>query len=140
MNYKNGHSTNKNRLYRIYWNMKSRCYNPKHNRFYRYGARGIRICQEWLDDFQAFYDWAMANGYQDDLTIDRIDSDKNYEPSNCQWVTYKEQNINKNCVPKYEYQGKIFCQSEVFELFGVKRTTFQARLRRGLSVSEALGR
>ncbi len=90
--------------------------------------------------FSSFYDWSIANGYSDVLTLDRIESDKGYYPENCRWVTYQVQEKNKACVPKYEYDGVIFCQSEVFELFGVKRTTFQARIKRGWSVEEAIGR
>lgn len=98
------------------------------------------VCSEWENNFQAFYDWSIANGYSDVLTLDRIESDKGYYPENCRWVTYQVQEKNKACVPKYEYDGVIFCQSEVFELFGVKRTTFQARIKRGWSVEEAIGR
>ena len=139
MNYKSGIQNNSNRLYRIWTNMKSRSYNPNASRYERYGGRGIRVCQEWLDDFMNFYNWAMVNDYSDDLSIDRVDTNGNYEPSNCRWETSKMQNTNKECVPQYEINGIRFTQSETYELFGVKRTTFQARLKRGLSISEALG-
>ena len=139
MNYKSGIQNNSNRLYRIWTNMKSRCYNPNASRYERYGGRGIRVCQEWLDDFMNFYNWAMVNGYSDDLSIDRVDTNGNYEPSNCRWGTSKMQNTNKECVPQYDINGIRFTQSETYEVFGVKRTTFQARLKRGLSISEALG-
>ena len=88
-------SIKKHRLYSIYWGMRQRCYNNKQKHYDRYGGRGITVCDEWLNDFKAFYDWAMTNGYRDDLTIDRINNDGNYEPSNCRWVTMKEQNSNK---------------------------------------------
>ncbi len=70
--------------------MKQRCSNPAATKYDRYGGRGITVCDEWREDFQTFYDWAMANGYSDDLTIDRIDNDGDYEPSNCQWITQAE--------------------------------------------------
>ena len=70
--------------------MKQRCNNPNRHNYDNYGGRGIKVCDEWKNDFQAFYDWAMANGYHDDLTIDRIDNDGNYEPNNCQWITLEE--------------------------------------------------
>jgi hypothetical protein len=75
------HGLKNTRLYKIWQQMKNRCLNPKGNRFKDYGARGITVCDEWKNDFKAFYDWAMSNGYSDDLTIDRIDNDGNYEPS-----------------------------------------------------------
>ena len=75
--------------------MKTRCYNEKDPHFERWGGRGIIICDEWLNDFKAFYDWAMNNGYQDDLTIDRIDNELGYSPDNCRWATVMQQNNNK---------------------------------------------
>lgn len=75
--------------------MKNRCYCEKAHGVERYKNRGITVCDEWRNSFDAFYAWAIANGYSDNLTIDRINNDGNYEPSNCRWATYKEQNNNK---------------------------------------------
>lgn len=100
------HKQSYTRLYHIWTAMKERCFNENNNAYKHYGGRGITVCDEWLNDFQAFYNWAMANGYKDDLTIDRIDSNGNYEPSNCRWVTQKEQcnNTRRNVV--IEFNGK----------------------------------
>lgn len=84
------------RLHRIWTNMKTRCYNKNNSHYCRYGGeRGIIVCEEWKIDFEAFYDWALANGYADDLTIERNDNDGNYEPSNCKWTTMNEQCHNR---------------------------------------------
>lgn len=80
------HGLTHTRLHRIWLNMKTRCYNPRYKQYESYMGRGISICDEWKDDFKAFYDWAIANGYKDNLSIDRINNDGNYEQSNCRWV------------------------------------------------------
>ena len=92
------HGMKGTRLYRIWKAMKTRCYNPNIPYFKYYGGKGIAVCDEWRDSFQAFYEWSMANGYSDELTIDRIDSDKGYFPENCRWVTMTIQNQNKKKV------------------------------------------
>ena len=88
------HGKHNNRLYNIWCGMKQRCYYKNHVRYSRYGGRGITVCDEWVNSFKAFYNWAIENGYKEGLSIDRIDNDGNYEPCNCRWVDYKTQYEN----------------------------------------------
>lgn len=81
------HGLAKHPLFAVRNAIKQRCLNPKNTRFHDYGGRGIKICDEWLNDFQKFYDWSIQNGYRKGLQLDRINNDGNYEPSNCRFVT-----------------------------------------------------
>ena len=94
---------NKNKLYRVWKGMRERCYNPNNKSYKNYGGRGISVCEEWQNDFKAFYGWAIQNGYKEEtlpnglnrLTIDRINNNGNYEPANCRFVTNAENARNK---------------------------------------------
>ena len=100
------HGVRRSRLYSIWSMMKQRCFNSNATKYADYGGRGITVCPEWKNNFKVFYDWAMSNGYRDNLTIDRIDSDKNYEPSNCQWITLSE-NGKKGNIKRNSNKGEI---------------------------------
>lgn len=89
------HGLCRTRLYRIWCDMKNRCYNKNVDAYKNYGARGISLCSSWLLSFQQFSTWAYANGYNDTLTIDRVDNNGNYCPSNCRWITIQEQQKNR---------------------------------------------
>ena len=90
------HGHRHERIYSIYCDIKRRCYNEKRTGYANYGARGIRMCDDWKNDFMTFFNWAMANGYEEHLTIDRIDNDGNYEPGNCRWITKSENSTKRN--------------------------------------------
>lgn len=100
------HNLNESKIYATYHNMKYRCYTKTCYAYKNYGGKGVIICDEWLSDFMNFYSWAVNNGYDESLTIDRIDEDGNYEPSNCQWIT-KSENTRKANIKRGERNNEI---------------------------------
>lgn len=100
------HKMKHTRIYGIWCGIKKRCYNKNSKNFTQYGAKGIAICEEWEKGFSAFYDWSIKNGYKENLTIDRIDNNGNYEPSNCRWVTHAEQQRNRTNNINLEHNGE----------------------------------
>lgn len=121
------HGGARSRLHRIWLHMRRRCLKPKSAEYRQYGARGIKVCDAW-HDFATFRDWALANGYRDDLTIDRKDNDGNYEPGNCRWATYAEQNLNTRKNPRVSFNGETITIFELAQRIGLKPSTLRQRI------------
>lgn len=137
MNYKHGLS--KHRLHGIWRGMEQRCCNPKSKSFEHYGGRGITICKEWVSDFENFYNWAIANGYDEFKSIDRIDVNGNYEPSNCRWVNSEIQANNKRNNNKITFQGETHTITEWSRILHIDRKTISDRIfKLGWSPERAL--
>ena len=117
--------------------MKDRCYTIRDKEYSWYGGRGITICDEWLSDFMSFYKWSMMNGYDDTLTIDRIDNNKGYSPSNCRWVDRKQQARNTRRNRLIKINDEIKCLAEWCEIFNLNYHTVKRRLYRGWEVKKA---
>lgn len=130
-NYK--HHLRYTRLYRIWRHVKDRCLYPKSHAWNAYGGRGIRICDEWLN-IVTFYNWAINNGYQDNLTIDRINHNGNYEPNNCRWITIKEQQRNKRNNHFITYNNETHCIGEWEEITNLP---IRNRLSKGWTIEKA---
>lgn len=122
------HNGKGTRLYRIWKIMKTRCYNKNFHKYRRYGGRGITVCEEWKNSFIEFRKWALDNGYAEDLTIDRIDNNGNYEPSNCRWVSIKTQANNRSSCHYITYQGETHTIAEWANIKGLKFNTLISRL------------
>lgn len=134
----NSLSDSRRKLHDILRSMKARCYNPKNNRYYRYGARGIKICDEWLKDPELFCIWALSNGFEENLTIDRIDVNSDYCPQNCRWITKREQSLNTSRNFYITYKGKTQTLKEWSTELGIKTTTLHNRIKYyGWSVEKA---
>lgn len=118
------------RLYHIWQNMKARCYNKNNPRYESYGARGIIVCDEWLKEFINFYYWSMQNGYNDDLTIDRINNNGIYEPSNCRWVKNKTQSNNRRSNISITIGNSTRSLTEWCDVFNMDFKTVYARYQR----------
>lgn len=130
--------SSKTRLYRIYKGMKGRIFNPNNKSFPNYGGRGITICDEWLNDYKEFERWAMDNGYQEGLTIDRIDVNGNYCPQNCRWIDRKGQSNNKRNNHQITIDGCTKTLSQWSEISGVHYYTIFDRISHGWTAKEAV--
>ena len=116
--------------------MKRRCYNKKEKYYYNYGGRGIKVCNEWLHNFDAFRKWAFENDYQENLTIDRIDNNGNYEPSNCRWANRQQQNRNTRRNRYLTFNGETKVASDWAAITGIGLYTLLYRLNQGKPIEE----
>jgi hypothetical protein len=116
------------RLYSIWKNMKKRCYYPKHNSYKYYGGKGIKVCDEWLDDYKAFKSWALSSGYNELLSIDRIDINDDYRPENCRWSTPKQQSYNRSTHHIITFNGESHALTEWADMLGINFRTLSRRL------------
>lgn len=118
------------RLYHIWDDMRGRTSRPNNTYFQNYGGRGITLYEEW-QQFTPFMDWALANGYRDDLMLDRINNDEPYSPENCRWTTRHEQDRNKRSNVWVDYNGERICQQDLADRLGVHYSTIYYRLKVG---------
>ena len=125
------------RLREIWRSMKKRCHNPKNRDYAHYGARGIRVCKEW-QDFDTFREWALAHGYDDTKTLDRINNNVGYSPTNCRWISRKRQAYNRTTNRFYTVNGSTRTLKEWSRIYGIGDDTILHRIESGWSVEEAV--
>lgn len=131
------HGLWKTKLFRRWGYIMERCTSPKHKSYKDYGGRGITICEEWKE-FLSFYNWAMNNGYEDNLTIDRIDVNKGYNPSNCRWITMQEQQKNKRNNHNLMINGETKLITEWAREYGIHHQTIIHRIKTGVTGMDLL--
>lgn len=122
------HNLTNTRLFRIWSGILNRCYNPNNQKYKNYGALGIIVCEDWRTEYINFYHWAISHGYNDNLTIDRINVKGSYEPSNCRWVDQKKQQNNRNNNHFLTYKGETHTISEWAEITGINYFTLKTRV------------
>lgn len=132
--YKRTHGQTHTKMYQVWRNMKYRCNNVKAPNYNDYGGRGIKVCNDWSNDFSKFKEWADKNGYKEGLTLDRINNNGNYEPENCRWVTVKTQNINRRNTIYVNYKGKKCTLLDVEKDTGIPYNILKHRVYRGVDL------
>ena len=135
---KKTHKETGSRLYKCWLGIKTRCFNQKDKSYEDYGKRGITMCAEWKDSYESFRDWARKNGYTNELTIERIDVNGNYEPNNCTWVTKAQQQRNKRNNKYYTFQGKTQLIPAWAKEFGVTDSMIRSRIQKGQEPEKVL--
>lgn len=133
------HGMSGSKLEHVYYDMRYRCHRKRHPEYKNYGARGIRVCKEWRKDIGAFFAWALANGYEEGLEIDREDNNKGYSPDNCRWVTRQRNMWNTRVTRMVNYKGKRMALREAHALYAnVAYNTVVSRLNGGWTLHRAL--
>lgn len=132
------HGLSKTRIYRIWKGMRKRCKNPNDSNYHKYGGRGIKVCSEWDSDFLSFYYWAMENGYDDSLSIDRIDNNKGYSPDNCQWSSEARQANNRRSNHLVTIDNKTHSINEWSKIVGISTVVIYKRIKQGMTEVEAI--
>lgn len=138
-NFRHGFSNRKKeieRLYRIWIGMKRRCCDVNDKQYHNYGARGITICEEWVNNYAVFREWAYKNGYADNLTIDRINNDDGYYPENCRWTTMQVQSNNRRVNHFVTYNGETHTLAEWQRITGIKDDLIGSRLKKGFPIEK----
>lgn len=132
-------SFNAGRLRYVYYDMLKRCYNKEDHAYYRYGGRGITVCEEWKNNHLTFFKWAKENGYDKGLQLDRKDNGKGYSPANCRWVTARENVKNRNCTRWISFNGERHTLKEWAELTKIPYQVLSDRIYRyGWTIEKAL--
>jgi len=132
------HNKSRTKLYHVFQCMKDRCFNKKSLLYKYYGERGITICNKWLKNYELFQQWAYDNGYKSGLSIDRINNNGNYEPSNCRWANAKTQNNNLRSNRFITLNGKTKTLTQWAEIIGIKAMTLTKRIENGWDIEKAL--
>lgn len=132
------HGMSGSRIYKIWKAIKYRCNNKDNAVYQNYRGRGIKVCEEWENSFQTFYNWAISNGYNDSLTIDRINNNAGYSPENCRWATVQEQSLNRRTNVYLSLNGIPKTISQWSDELNINRTTIQHRHKKGWSDEECL--
>lgn len=118
------------KLYECWHGLKKRCFNPNDTHYRWYGAKGITVCSDWID-FKGFCNWALKNGYKENLSIDRISNNGNYEPKNCRWTNFKQQCDNRSTTHHVRYKNKIVNLAELSKLTNIPYSTIASRYKKG---------
>lgn len=134
--FKKKHGGSKDPLYNVWRGMQRRCFNPKERSYVNYGGRGITVCDAWAQDYTVFKKWALANGYEEGLTIERVDVNKGYSPDNCTWIPRAKQSVNRRNVRLYNGIPAI----EIAHEHGISKTLMYMRIKHyGWPIEEAIG-